>query len=97
MAISSMADLILRCCLAAHGIHIQKLNQTHIQARTYDVQRPLGHPIIKDLIVKQWFASGKGEGIRHPSAKLFKNIPPTLIALVLTSVSLYKYTYTYIH
>lgn len=44
------------------------------------------HPIIKDIICRQWFCSGTAEGVRLSSAHLFKNVPLPLIALVVTAV-----------
>lgn len=51
-----------------------------------DVQAPFMHPIIKDIICRQWFCSGTAEGVRLSSAHLFKNVPLPLIALVVTAV-----------
>ncbi|KIM70943.1 hypothetical protein SCLCIDRAFT_99821, partial [Scleroderma citrinum Foug A] len=34
-----------------------------IKTHTYDMQQPFHHPIIKDLIVNQWYSS-KGEGAK---------------------------------
>ncbi|KIM56825.1 hypothetical protein SCLCIDRAFT_131683, partial [Scleroderma citrinum Foug A] len=52
-----------------------------IKTRTYDKQQPFHHPIIKDLIVNQWYSS-KGEGAKYVS--IFKEMPNCLLALVAT-------------
>lgn len=56
-----------------------------LQTKTYNKKLPYTHPLIQNLIVRQWFTNRKPEGVNFLDA--FKNIPVPLLALTLTGVS----------
>ncbi|KIK79202.1 hypothetical protein PAXRUDRAFT_81139, partial [Paxillus rubicundulus Ve08.2h10] len=62
----------------------------NVKAHTFDKQQLFCHPIIKDLIISQWFGA-KGEGVKYPEA--FKGVPLPLLALVATAVGFKNVTH----
>ncbi|KIM65151.1 hypothetical protein SCLCIDRAFT_113568 [Scleroderma citrinum Foug A] len=61
--------------------------ELNIQVKSY---QPFSHPIIKDLIINQWFGS-KGEGIKYAST--FRDISNALLTLVAAVVECALWAY----
>jgi hypothetical protein len=53
----------------------------------FDPLKPLGNPIIRHIIQRQWFSTGRAEGVRAVSSAEFRDIPLPILALVLSAVS----------
>lgn len=59
----------------------------NLKTKTYEYDKlgPYSHPIIGEIINKQWFASKRAEGAQNP--QWFNPMPLEVIALVATAVS----------
>ncbi|KAJ6473476.1 hypothetical protein DFH09DRAFT_1218922 [Mycena vulgaris] len=61
---------------------IFKYGGIDLKAQTYDVQQPYGAPFYKDVTTKQWFDTGKSEGVRLISFQSFVDSPVPMLTLV---------------
>ncbi|KAJ7016191.1 hypothetical protein C8F04DRAFT_1164283 [Mycena alexandri] len=61
---------------------IFKYGEVDVVARTYNKQKPFGHPFYQDVITKQWFSSAKSEGVRRTSMDQYVDLNIPLFALV---------------
>ena len=62
---------------------------------SFDQQKPFSHPIIEELIQKQWFSESVSEGAKY--RQIFNPIPMEIICLVCTVVIVLSYLYLIIY
>ena len=62
---------------------------------SFDQQKPFSHPIIEELIQKQWFSESVSEGAKY--RQIFNPIPIEIICLVCTVVIVLSYLYLIIY
>ena len=62
---------------------------------SFDQQKPFSHPIIKELIQKQWFSESVSEEAKY--RHIFNPIPMEIICLVCTVVIVLSYLYLIIY
>ena len=62
---------------------------------SFNQQKPFSHPIIKELIQKQWFSESVSEGAKY--RQIFNPIPIEIICLVYTVVIVLSYLYLIIY
>ncbi|KAJ7112282.1 hypothetical protein C8R44DRAFT_251291 [Mycena epipterygia] len=61
---------------------IFKYGGIDIATRTYDKQKPFGHPFYQDVITKQFFSSQSSEGVRQISMEDFINLNLPVLGLI---------------
>ena len=62
---------------------------------SFNQQKPFSHPIIEELIQKQWFSELISEGAKYK--QIFNPIPIKIICLVYTVVIVLSYLYLIIY
>lgn len=70
------------------------LNLFKLQIQSRDNQKPYMHPIIAEVLQKQWFSSKKAEGYKF--REKFNPIPLALIAIIVTGVFIALSYFTYL-
>ena len=62
---------------------------------SFDQQKPFLHPIIEELIQKQWFSESVSKGAKY--RQIFNPIPMEIICLVCIVVIVLSYLYLIIY